>query len=96
MDRAAALALLRRYAAALGADLGADERERIRELYEQALEALEGRRPQTRAIRNRVAELEQKLAHLPRGERAAAIRERLSLSRAAYYRHRAKASLAST
>ena len=92
MDRAAALALLRRYTAALGAELGAAERERTRELYEQALSALESRRPRTKVIRDRVAELERQLAHLPAGERAAAIIERLSLKRRTYYRHRPKAS----
>jgi DNA-binding SARP family transcriptional activator len=95
VDRAAALALLRRYAATLGSELSADERERVRELYEQALEALEGQRPRTRAVRNRVAELERQLAHLPAGERAAAIRERLSLTRRTYYRLRPRKSASS-
>jgi hypothetical protein len=95
VDRAAAITLLRRYAAALGTELGADEREMTRELFEAALEALESRRSRTSAIRNRVAELERQLAHLPAGERAAAIMARLSLKRASYYRLRSASSLTS-
>lgn len=38
----------------------------------------------------RLAELEKQLAHMPAGERAAAIRERLGTSRSSYYRLRAR------
>ena len=61
-------------------------RELVQELAEQRRP-----RPHTLELVQRVAELEQKLAHLEPGERADAIQRRLHLSRSRFYRLRALA-----
>jgi hypothetical protein len=53
----------------------------------QVMQVLE-HRPRTRERLARLERLERQLAHLPPGERAAAIRERMGLSKTAYYRLR--------
>lgn len=60
---------------------------RILEAEAQSLE----HRPLTRERLAHLQRLERQLAHLPAGERAAAIRERMGISRSGYYKLRALA-----
>lgn len=91
--RAVALSALKRCQAAFSADappLTADDRARLLELLTRAQRAFEAadaptQRPATRAVLRRMATLERQLASMAPGERAAAIRARLGLSRSRYY-----------
>lgn len=88
----AAIFSLRRIAFALrGAPSDADRARLLAQLAASLdlIEAESGlRRPTTRALAQRVAELERQLADRPAGERAQIIRARLGLSRSRYYRLR--------
>ncbi len=89
----AALATLRRCQAGLAGDVTPEERARLLSLHDDALRLLEDgadrRRLGTRALARRVAQLERQLARTEPSARAAAIRERLGLSRSRYYELRA-------
>lgn len=88
-----ALAALRRCQDAFSAEpapLTSYDRARLLELLTQAQRAFEAaeapaQRPATRALLRRMATLERQLASMAPGERVAAIRARLGLSRSRYY-----------
>lgn len=75
-------------AGALSGDELIDVAELLHALLRELAERRDTRRRNTRALADRIARLERQLAALPAGERAAAIRERLGLTRSTYYRLR--------
>jgi hypothetical protein len=86
----AALVTLRRCARGLALpDLDPTQRAALAELHDAALALLEAgadrRRLSTRALSERVRELDRALANRPPGERAAAVCARLRISRSRYY-----------
>jgi hypothetical protein len=86
----AAIETLKRCAVGLARDdLDPRERDALLTLHAEALELLEAgadrRRLSTRALAQRVADLERRLARMPSGERAAAVCARLGISRSRYY-----------
>lgn len=86
----AAIETLKRCAVGLARDdLDPRERAALLELHGEALRLLESgadrRRLSTHALARRVADLERRLARMPPGERAAAIQQRLGISRSRYY-----------
>ena len=90
--RETALATLRRCAEALARSPSVPERERLQGLHEAALLVLEqattAHRPATVSLIARVQRLERDFAHMNPAERACAIRERLGIGRAYYYKLR--------
>lgn len=88
--RATALATLRRCAEQLAREISASERQRLNQLHGEALAVLEqyGHRPGTRRRAERLRGLEHQLASMATGERVAAIRARMGLSRSGYYKLR--------
>lgn len=88
----AAIFSLRRAAYALRTAPSEAERERLHAQLVASLDLIalvtDLRRPTTRALAVRVAELERQLADRAPGERARIICERLDLSRSRYYRLR--------
>jgi hypothetical protein len=92
MNRASALAILERYRTALGLPLQPAERARIQGLYDEALAVIAGRDGR----RARILKLEERLAHLPPRQRAAAITAELGISRATYFREKSSVSTRET
>lgn len=88
----AAILSLRRTAYALRAAPTDADRARLLAQLQASLDLIvaeaDSRRPTTRALAQRVGELERQLADRPAGERAQIIRVRLGLSRSRYYRLR--------
>lgn len=91
-SRRVALAALRRcyHALARETPLAPGDRVQILDVFAAAVRTLEATaapapRATTRALLRRIALLERQLAKMPAGERAAAIRCRLGLSRSRYY-----------
>lgn len=87
-----ALTTLARIAAEIRRGIDPEDRGHLAKLAREAVELLEQgadrRHMSTRALGERIAKLELQLSDRPAGERARAIRERLGLSRTAYYRAR--------
>ncbi len=87
-----AIATLRACTSALAVEASPAARRGLLELQVEALRTVElsseRRKLSTQALAVRIAELERKLARMAPAERAKAIRSRLGLSRATYYRLR--------
>ena len=87
-----ALATLRRCQRGLAHVTSTHERDRLIAAMGDALRLLEAteRRIAASELADRIASLERALSHMNAGQRATAIRERLGISKSAYYRLRGR------